>query len=105
VSFRHCKQANVLNSSQAVFPAFFSLYVSRERRSSVQAMQSSNGLSDPIGLWMGHLMFDSIFSVTLATVIIAVFATASNQFHGLALLVSFDIFTNSRYLIKSNFPI
>ncbi|EGN93723.1 hypothetical protein SERLA73DRAFT_97671 [Serpula lacrymans var. lacrymans S7.3] len=70
-------------ASMAVFPAFFSLYVSRERRSSVQAMQLSNGLSDPIGLWLGHLMFDTIFSVTLATIIIIIFATVTSQLHGL----------------------
>ncbi|KAF9444036.1 P-loop containing nucleoside triphosphate hydrolase protein [Macrolepiota fuliginosa MF-IS2] len=67
----------------AVYPAFFALYVSRERRSSVQAMQLSNGLADPIGLWLGHLMFDTIFSVILTTIIVIVFAAASNQFHGL----------------------
>lgn len=48
----------------------------------------SNGLSDPIGLWLGHLLFDSIFSVILATLIIVIFAGASNQFHGLGLFVS-----------------
>ncbi|KAG1725891.1 uncharacterized protein EDB91DRAFT_1086964 [Suillus paluster] len=70
-------------ATMAVFPAFFSLYVSRERRSGVQAMQLSNGLSDPIGLWIGHLLWDSIFSVTLATIIIIIFAVTTNQFHGL----------------------
>ncbi|GLB43544.1 putative ABC-2 family transporter protein [Lyophyllum shimeji] len=70
----------------AVFPAFFALYVSRERRSSVQAMQMSNGLADPVGLWLGHLMFDTIISTILATIIIIVFATASNQFQGLGFL-------------------
>ncbi|KAF8079136.1 hypothetical protein FPV67DRAFT_1467643 [Lyophyllum atratum] len=70
----------------AVFPAFFALYVSRERRSSVQAMQMSNGLGDPIGLWLGHLMFDTITSIILSTIIIIVFAVASNQFQGLGFL-------------------
>ncbi|KAG1886233.1 hypothetical protein F4604DRAFT_1675882 [Suillus subluteus] len=70
-------------AAMAVFPAFFSLYVSRERRSAVQAMQLSNGLSDPIGLWIGHLLWDSIFSVTLATIIIIIFAVTTNQFSGL----------------------
>lgn len=77
----------ILIPSQAVFPAFFSLYVSRERRSSVQAMQLSNGLANPIGLWLGHLAFDSMFTVLLATIIIVIFAVASNQFHGLGLFV------------------
>ncbi|KAG1879528.1 hypothetical protein C8R48DRAFT_589537 [Suillus tomentosus] len=70
-------------AAMAVFPAFFSIYVSRERRSAVQAMQLSNGLSNPVGLWIGHLMWDSIFSVTIATVIVIVFATTTNQFTGL----------------------
>ncbi|KAJ6479217.1 hypothetical protein C8R47DRAFT_1019314, partial [Mycena vitilis] len=67
----------------SVFPAFFALYVSKERRSSVQAMQFSNGLHNPIGLWLGHLAFDSIFTVIMATIVIIIFAAASNQFHGL----------------------
>jgi ATP-binding cassette, subfamily A (ABC1), member 3 len=77
-----------MSQMKAVYPAFFSLYVSRERRSSVQSMQLSNGLSDPIGLWLGHLLFDSIFSVFAASVIIIVFATASSQFEGLGFFVS-----------------
>lgn len=72
---------------KAVYPAFFALYVSRERRSSVQAMQLSNGLSDPIGLWLGHLMFDTISSVFLTTIIVIIFAATSNQFHGLGEMV------------------
>ncbi|THH01206.1 hypothetical protein EW026_g1452 [Hermanssonia centrifuga] len=72
-------------AAMAVFPAFFSLYVSKERRSSVQAMQLSNGLADPVGLWLGHLLFDSVFAVIAATLMIIVFAVASNQFHGLGL--------------------
>ncbi|KAJ6601121.1 hypothetical protein DFH09DRAFT_1020416 [Mycena vulgaris] len=67
----------------SVFPAFFALYVAKERRSSVQAMQFSNGLHNPIGLWLGHLMFDTIFTVIMSTVVIIVFAAVSNQFHGL----------------------
>ena len=71
-----------------MFPAFFSLYVSKERRSSVQAMQLSNGLSNPVGLWLGHLMFDTCFSLVIASVIIIVFAAGSNQFAGLGFFVS-----------------
>jgi ATP-binding cassette subfamily A (ABC1) protein 3 len=73
---------------QGVYPAFFSLYVAKERRSSIQAMQLSNGLTNPIGLWLGHLMFDMIISIFLSTVIIIIFATVTDQFHGLGLLVS-----------------
>ncbi|KAJ7447207.1 hypothetical protein FB451DRAFT_1343436 [Mycena latifolia] len=67
----------------SVFPAFFALYVSKERRSSVQAMQFSNGLHNPVGLWLGHLMFDTIFTLIMATIVIIIFAAVSNQFHGL----------------------
>ncbi|KAJ3513241.1 hypothetical protein NLJ89_g3058 [Agrocybe chaxingu] len=71
----------------AVYPAFYALYVSKERRSSVQAMQLSNGLTDPIGLWLGHLMFDTISVVILSTIITIVFAlVASNQLEGLGFL-------------------
>ncbi|KAF8435684.1 hypothetical protein L210DRAFT_3452656 [Boletus edulis BED1] len=79
------KWIGFFGAAMAVYPAFFSLYVSRERRSSVQAMQLSNGLSDPIGLWLGHLLWDSIFGVIIATIIIIIFATVSNQFYGLGL--------------------
>jgi hypothetical protein len=51
-------------------------------------MQMSNGLSDPIGLWLGHLMFDSMFSVILATIVVIVWTAVSNQFHGLGFFVS-----------------
>ena len=54
----------------------------------MQAMQLSNGLADPAGLWLGHLMFDSVFAVISATIIIIIFAAVSNQFHGLGLFVS-----------------
>ncbi|CAK5265997.1 unnamed protein product [Mycena citricolor] len=70
----------------SVFPAFFALYVSKERRSSVQAMQFSNGLHNPVGLWLGHLLFDSIFTILMSTIVIIIFAAASTQFHGLGFL-------------------
>ncbi|KAG2022539.1 multidrug resistance protein 1 [Coprinopsis cinerea AmutBmut pab1-1] len=71
----------------AVYPAFYALYVSRERRSSVQAMQLSNGLTDPIGLWLGHLLWDTINVVILSTIIVIAFAAASpDNFHGLGFL-------------------
>ncbi|KAL6298600.1 hypothetical protein BKA93DRAFT_743844 [Sparassis latifolia] len=70
-------------AAMSVYPAFFTLYVSNERRSSVQAMQLSNGLSNPVGLWLGHLMFDTLFSVIIATIVVIVFAAASNQLYGL----------------------
>ena len=56
-------------------------------------MQFSNGLTDPVGLWLGHLMFDTIAVVVLSTIITIIFATVSNQFHGLGFLVSFNFST------------
>lgn len=73
---------------QGVFPAFFALYVSMERRSSIQAMQFSNGLTNPAGLWLGHLMFDGLFCVLLSTVIVIIFAATTTQFNGLGYVVS-----------------
>ncbi|KAF5377145.1 hypothetical protein D9757_008793 [Collybiopsis confluens] len=72
-------------AAMAVYPAFFAIYVSKERRSGVQAMQFSNGLSNTFGLWLGHLMFDWMFSIVSATVSIIIFAAVSDQFHGLGL--------------------
>jgi ATP-binding cassette subfamily A (ABC1) protein 3 len=90
-----------------VFPAFYSFYVCKERRSLVQEMQFSNGLANPgtpefpfipilrmligyfkAGLWIGHLLFDSVFTIILSVIIADVFATCSNQFHGLGFFVS-----------------
>jgi hypothetical protein len=54
----------------------------------VQAMQLSNGLADPIGLWLGHLLFDSVSVLILSTIIIIVFSTvAGGQFFGLGFFV------------------
>ncbi|KIJ48856.1 hypothetical protein M422DRAFT_161958 [Sphaerobolus stellatus SS14] len=69
--------------TMAVYPAFFALYPTMERRSSIQAMQLSNGLINPIGLWLGHLMFDGVFVVILSTIIVIIFATVSDQFNGI----------------------
>jgi hypothetical protein len=63
------------------------MYVSLERRSSVQAMQLSNGLTNPAGLWLGHLLFDGAVCMILAAIIIIVFAVASAEFHGLGYFV------------------
>ena len=83
-----CDNLHKLNVVQGVFPAFFTLYVHKERRSSVQAMQLSNGVSNPAGMWLGHLLFDGIPGVVIATVVSAVFAaTQSDQFRFIPLLV------------------
>ncbi|KAJ7706884.1 hypothetical protein B0H17DRAFT_972841 [Mycena rosella] len=70
----------------SVFPAFLALYVAKERESQVKSMQLSNGISNPMGLWLGHLMFDSIFILTVATLVTVLFARLSQQFYGLGFL-------------------
>ncbi|KAJ6526262.1 hypothetical protein DFH09DRAFT_1187858 [Mycena vulgaris] len=73
-------------AAMAVFPAFFALYVAKERESEVKTMQLSNGISNPVGLWLGHLMFDSTSVVLTATLVVVLFANLSQQFHGLGFL-------------------
>jgi len=52
-------------------------------------MQFSNGLNNPVGLWLGHLMFDAIAVLLISTVIVVVFAVVAKQkFVGLGLFVS-----------------
>ncbi|KAG9104960.1 hypothetical protein FRC07_009679, partial [Ceratobasidium sp. 392] len=72
-------------ASMGLWPAFFILYVSAERRSSVQAMQLSNGMT-PAGLWLGHLLFDLPWVVLIATVVTIVFGAATSQFYALGAL-------------------
>ncbi|KAH9920558.1 P-loop containing nucleoside triphosphate hydrolase protein [Epithele typhae] len=79
--------AAVFSAAMAVFPGFFALYVARERRSEVQAMQFSNGLSNPAGLWLGHLMFDAMATTFAATLLVIVWAGMyAFFFHGLVYL-------------------
>ncbi|KAG8739138.1 hypothetical protein FRC10_006108 [Ceratobasidium sp. 414] len=79
------KWEGFFGASMGLWPAFFALYVSTERRSSVQAMQLSNGMT-PAGLWLGHLLFDLPWITLVATVVVTVFGTATNQFYGLGAL-------------------
>lgn len=53
----------------------------------MQAMQLSNGLANPVGLWLGHLMFDSLFTIFIATVNIIIFTAVTNKFNGPGFLV------------------
>lgn len=82
-----------------VFPAFFTLYVTKERRSSVQAMQLSNGIANPASLWLGHLLFDGMFGVVVAIIIAVVFSKVSTQFSYLGLYVS-TLSVQSPYFLR-----
>ncbi|KAH7334283.1 hypothetical protein B0J17DRAFT_672798 [Rhizoctonia solani] len=79
------KWEGFFGASMGLWPAFFVLYVSAERRSSVQAMQLSNGMT-PAGLWLGHLLFDFPWVVLISTVVTIVFATVTSQFYALGVL-------------------
>ncbi|CAG7851662.1 ABC transporter A family member 6 AltName: Full=ABC transporter ABCA.6 [Serendipita indica DSM 11827] len=72
-------------AAMGAFPAFFTLYVTKERRSLVQAMQLSNGIANPASLWLGHLLFDGIFGVVVAIIVSVVFSKVSTQFSYLGL--------------------
>ncbi|CAA7265337.1 unnamed protein product [Cyclocybe aegerita] len=76
----------IFGAAMAVFPAFFAIYIAKERHSSVQAMQVANGLANPLGLWLGHLMFDSLFTVFAATWITIVYGVIRDKFQGIGLL-------------------
>jgi len=66
-------------------------------------MQLSNGLSNPIGMWLGHLMFDMIPSVILSTIIVIIFSIISDQFRALGLLVwSHEISSSNDLNLKVN---
>ncbi|KAG8890900.1 hypothetical protein FRB98_002920 [Tulasnella sp. 332] len=70
----------------AVFPAFASLYVTRERISGVKAMQLSNGLT-PTGLHLGHLLAEMPMILVSSAIMIAVWGVkASAQFADLGLM-------------------
>ncbi|QRV83170.1 ABC transporter [Ceratobasidium sp. AG-Ba] len=79
------KWEGFFSATMGVWPAFLALYVSAERRSSVQAMQLSNGMT-PAGLWMGHLLFDLPWITLIVTVVVVILGTVSNQFYALAAL-------------------
>ncbi|TFK42145.1 hypothetical protein BDQ12DRAFT_703521 [Crucibulum laeve] len=70
----------------AIFPAVCALYVSKERQSSVQAMQFSNGLANPLGLWLGHLLFDSIISFVVALGGTIIFVLLTEQIRDLGIM-------------------
>ncbi|KAG8705174.1 hypothetical protein FRC09_003117, partial [Ceratobasidium sp. 395] len=76
------KWEGFFGAAMGLWPAFFALYVSAERRTSVQAMQLSNGMT-PAGLWLGHLLFDLPWITLISTVICAVFGIVTKQFYAL----------------------
>ncbi|EIW75760.1 hypothetical protein CONPUDRAFT_131199 [Coniophora puteana RWD-64-598 SS2] len=70
----------IFGTCMIIYPAFFAVYVSTERHTSVKAMQRSNGLSSALGLWTGHLMFDSSFVVVISSLVVIAFAASGRFF-------------------------
>lgn len=54
----------------------------------MQAMQMSNGLTNPAGLWLGHLMWDLIVVLIAASAIVGTLPTSKMVFHEYGLFVS-----------------
>lgn len=61
----------------SVYPAFFALYPSNERRRFVRALQYSNGVR-PLPLWMAYLGFDFLIALVSSAVVTAIWAGLSD---------------------------
>jgi ABC-type multidrug transport system ATPase subunit len=61
----------------ALYPAFFALYPSNERRRFVRGLQYSNGVR-PFPLWISYLLFDFIFVLVSAALVTAIWVGMSN---------------------------
>ncbi|KAH6894361.1 hypothetical protein B0T10DRAFT_480285 [Thelonectria olida] len=74
----------------SVYPAFFALYPSMERRRFVRGLEYSNGVR-PFPLWIAYLLFDFIIALVSSAIVTAIWAGVSNiWFHlGYVFLVFF----------------
>lgn len=74
----------------SVYPAFFALYPSMERRRFVRGLEYSNGVR-PFPLWIAYLMFDFIIALVSSAIVTAIWAGVSTiWFHlGYVFLVFF----------------
>lgn len=66
----------------AVYPAFFALYPSNERRRFVRALQYSNGVR-PLPLWLAYLTFDLIVVLVSSAIITSLWAGLSNVWYNI----------------------
>ncbi|KAJ6782347.1 hypothetical protein PWT90_08102 [Aphanocladium album] len=66
----------------AVYPAFFSLYPSSERRRFVRALQYSNGVR-PLPLWLAYLGFDFIVVLVSTGIVTALWAGLSSAWYNI----------------------
>ncbi|KAK8143650.1 hypothetical protein G3M48_006937 [Beauveria asiatica] len=66
----------------AVYPAFFSLYPSNERRRFVRALQYSNGVR-PLPLWLAYLVFDFIVALVSSAIGTGIWAALSKVWYNI----------------------
>lgn len=66
-----------------IYPGFFALYPSSERRNQVRALQYSNGVR-PIPLWLAYLAFDYSIVLLASIVCIALWAALSDIWYHVA---------------------
>ncbi|KAH7034750.1 uncharacterized protein B0I36DRAFT_83827 [Microdochium trichocladiopsis] len=83
----------VISLAMFLYPCFFSLYPTYERKSQVRALQFSNGVR-PLPLWLAYLLFDFTFVLIIAAACTAVMSMTANWFsigHVFLVLVLFGI--------------
>lgn len=74
---------------KVIYTSFATIHVTEERNSNVQAMMLSNGLANPLGLWLGHLLYDCLITTVVSVVVIVIYAAQmSKKFQALGLFVS-----------------
>lgn len=64
---------------QALYPAFFALYPTYERRSQVRALQYSNGIR-PFPLLFSYWIFDAVFVIIISVACTALISTQTEWF-------------------------
>ncbi|KXJ96082.1 hypothetical protein Micbo1qcDRAFT_217882 [Microdochium bolleyi] len=69
----------VISLAMFLYPCFFSLYPTYERKSQVRALQFSNGVR-PLPLWLAYLIFDFTFVIIIAAACTALMSMAANWF-------------------------
>lgn len=63
----------------AIYPAFFALYPTYERRSKVRALQYSNGIN-ALPLWSAYMVFDMMFVLVITVVCTAFIVMLETEF-------------------------
>lgn len=56
------------------YTSFAAIHITEERNSNVQAMMLSNGLSNPFGLWLGHVFYDCLVTTVVSIVVVAIYS-------------------------------